>query len=268
MRTLIVSLALLLVASLSSTAAAQGCASKSKNQDGTAKADTHACCHKDKAGCTKKAGDSDCHGKVLLAAGAPTMKYKFGDKATDCPAQAEEWQGKCDATVRYVVSGAEYADKAEAMKAYETALEKYLASMTSVRYVVGDNCVACPSAAAELAKENGGTVQYRVASFTLADKERAQKAADAARAASEKVTMTYVVDGKEYTCSKGDGEAKQARETSDTTRKCEYKVGDKKTCCEVTAKVELATARIIAAYRALEELGATASASRDAVSGT
>jgi hypothetical protein len=268
MRILIVSLALMLVASFTSTATAQGCASKSKSKETVAKADASACCHKDRAGCTKKAGDSDCNSKVLLACGAPTMKYKVGEKLTNCPIQANEWRGECDASVCYVVSGAEYADKAEAMKAYETALEHYLASMTSVRYVVGDMCVACPSAAAELAKENGGTVQYRVASFTLADKERAQKAADAARSASEKVTMTYVVDGKEYTCSKGDGEAKQAQQSSDTVQKCEYKVGDKKTCCEVTAKVELATARIIAAYRALEELGATASAGRDAVSGT
>lgn len=260
-------LAVLVGLGLVASAAAQCSAHKAKSDEmaGKPASEAGASCNKDKACCAKggeTASKEACRDKMLAAAGMPLMKYKCGDKTTCCPKAAEEMAAGKDVQVRYVVNETEYADKTEALQAYKTTLEDYLNTMTAVRYAVGDKCVACPDTAAALAKNNGDAVKYRVAAFTFGQKPAAEKAAEAARAAAESVNLKMVVDGQEYSCeksaqtackSKGEGAAKT----------CEYKVGDLKTCCEVTAKVELAKARIAAAYKAVEELAAKETAGKD-----
>jgi hypothetical protein len=210
-------------------------------------------CHQDKNTATKDEPTAQ-RGKLLAAAGAPLMQYKVGDQTTMCPKQAAEWsKAKDDLKVRYVVNGTEYSDRAAALQAYQKALDEYLPTMSTVRYAVGDKCVTCPVEAASLAKETGGTVKYRVASFTFADRAQADQAAETARAAADQVKMTYVVDGKEYACHKEAKQSCQAKGGETAAKTCEYKVGNMKTCCETTAKVELTSARIIAAYQALAQ---------------
>lgn len=120
--------------------------------------------------------------------------------------------------------------------------------------MVGQECVACPMAADSLAKKNHETVKYRVATFNYDDHKKAQKAAQVAAEAAEKVTWKMVVDGAEYTCEKSAQKACQGSAAKDGgNKKCEYVVGETRTCCRSTAKVELAKAKIMAAYRALDE---------------
>jgi hypothetical protein len=251
MRTYASAVAFLFVASLACRAQAQCGAGKAKGQQMTARTDAAPACHQDKNSAAKNEPAVE-RGKLLAASGAPLMQYKVGDRTTFCPKQAAEWsKAKDDLKVRYVVNETEYTDKAAALQAYQTALDEYLPKLSAVRYAVGDKCVACPLEAASLAKETGSTVHYRVASFTFADRAQANQAAEAARAAADNVKMTYVVGGKEYTCDKEAQHSCQAKGGAATAKKCEYKVGEMKTCCETTAKVELTSARIIAAYQAL-----------------
>jgi hypothetical protein len=254
-----VSVAIVLASTLTAGAAAQCCAGMHKGDQMAAKtADGPVCHHKDSEAAAAQ------RSKLLTAAGAPLMQYKVGDKTTNCPQQAAEWSKDQDAPVRYVLNDTEYSDKLEALKAYQAALEQHLNKMTTVLYAVGDKCVGCPMEAATLAKGAGTTVKYRVASFTFPDREAANRAAQTARAASDKVTMTYVVDGKEYGCDKEAKQTCQSKAGASTVKTVEYKVGDTKTCCEVTAKVQLATERIIAAYQALADNGTQAKADQQA----
>lgn len=237
---------------LASVALAQ-CGAKA---EATAQSDgKSATCSRDKAAYAKDG--AKCSDKALAAC-MPKMAYKVGDKTVCCPKEASELAAGKDADIHYVVAEKEYADKAEALKAYETVLNERLATMTTVRYAVNGKCVACPNAAAALAKDSGDKVKYQVAAYVFADQATAEQAATAARAASEKVTMTKVVDGKEYTCTKSatacgsKGEGKELARAEGKT--CEYKVGDTKSCCPLTAEVELAKARIQAAYDAVRQI--------------
>lgn len=237
-----------------------------KGEGVAAKADG-AKCSKDASKCaaTCKHGDKEgCMGKALAATGMPLMSYKVGDQSTNCPKEAEKLIAGQDVKVQYVVGETEYNDKMEALKAYETALNEYLESITAVRYAVGEKCVACPNAAASMAKASGETVKFRVASFTYADKGQAEKAAQLAKQASDKVEMKTVAleSGTATgprTCGAKDGVA--------AGKKCEYVIGEMKTCCETTAKVEFARARILAAYNALAEFAAEPPAGKEVASG-
>jgi len=255
----------LLSCALASNAAAQCCAGAKKTADGGAT------CQKDKSSCAKtgdQVGQEACRDKALAAAGMPVMHYKVGDQTTCCPKTAGDLAAAQDAPIRYVVNDAEYADKTEALGTYAKVLDDYLGTLTTVRYAVGEKCVACPMAATALAKDSGETVKYRVAAFTFADQAAAEKAAKTARAASEKVVMTMVVDGQETKC------AATAKKTCDKSadnatagKTCEYRVGDTKTCCAATAKVEFTKARIEAAQRALVEIAANDNGGKEVASG-
>lgn len=226
MKMLIGSIAALALA-CSAYAGGEGCTQAAAAKDG-AKA---ASCGEKKDGCAKA-----CSGKDAM----PTMSYKVGDKSACCPNEAKTLAKGDEKAIKYVVAGKEYTDKAEAMKAYGTQLTDYVGTMTTVRFVVGDECVACPMAAGEMAKKSNKQVQFRVASATFDKKEDAEAAAKKAKEAADKVTMKMVADGKEVSCD----QAKDAKGV-------EYVIGDMKTCCESTAKVELAKAKIKAISNAV-----------------
>ncbi len=254
--------------------------------------------------------EPNCRGKALAATGMPLMTYKVGEKPTNCPKEAEKLAADGETAVRYVVGTGEFQEKAEALRAYTAALDEYLGTVTTVRYAVGDSTVGCPQAAAALARDVGEAVRFRVASYTFADEDAAQQAAEAARHAADKVVLKKLINGEEVAAdnstegahagksgcaakaaghktagagdcatkktekgscgasklaARGDGcpghktaaEATASAEpASDRPAQCEFVVGDLKTCCEVTAKVELAQARIIEAHKAVAELAA------------
>lgn len=258
MKTSLTSGLIVLALSLASTAWAQ--CDKPKATAGGDTARTAG--QKDSSGCAAKcaAGKADCcqegcPGKAALATGMPLMKYKLGDQVLCCPEKARKAADGQEASLRYVVGETEYNDQAEALKAYQTVLETHLERMTTVQYAVGDKCVGCPSAAQALARECGDPVKFRVASFTFGDRTEADRAAKAAHAAAEKVTMKQVVDGKEYTCAESAKRSCGAQVADGENKKdCEYQVGDLKTRCKINASVELAKARIQAAHQAIAEV--------------
>jgi hypothetical protein len=237
------------------------------------------CCSKSqtaKACCGKAKADAQvaCTGKALVMSGAPLMTYKVGCETTRCPKQAGEWAAKCDkSNVVYVFNGTEYTCKMTASKAWTQALNEYMSQMTSVRYAVGDNCMACPNAAKRLADTSGKKMKFRVASHTFDSKDDAARAAKLAREAASQVTMKMVIDGKEYSCC--DTAYKQVADASSCSasgrktakagcdkaggkrvvegKSCEYVLGEMKTACRTTAELELAKARVAAAQQALEE---------------
>jgi hypothetical protein len=239
------------------------------------------------AACKDKGqGGADCPEKALQAAGAPLMRYKVGDQTTTCPKQAAEWMNNTDVKVRYVVGETEYADQAEGMRAYVAALKDYFETMTSVRYVVGDKCVSCPMAAQSIAKDTRQPVKFRVASFTFEDKAGAEKAATAAREAADNISMKVSHDDKHHasdqsgagsagkTCcaKKSDGGAGEATAKATCAghpsgheqgkselaggKQCGSMAADNTACCEAKARIDLAQARVIVAYKAVQQLAA------------
>jgi len=247
-----VPVSLLAVLALAGSASAQcGKEKVAKGEQATMKTVGGESCHKDRSGLAGQSDGCSAKGKAAqqaLAADTPTLHYKVGDKTTCCPKEAEKLAEADEGQIRFVLGEKEFASRSEAMSAWQAALEQYLARLQTVRYAVGDQCVACPTAAQTLAKESGGKVKFRVASYAFAERDKAEAAAKAAQEVAEKVQLTCVVDGQKYTCEK---EAGQACEK--TGKKCEFLVGQTKTSCPVSAKVELAKARIEAALKVIAE---------------
>lgn len=169
-----------------SKATAGGCTEKSK--DGVAK-----CCDK-----SKDATAALCHD--MKATGMPAMKFKVGEEIIGCTGEATAKAEKEDLPIRYVVADKVYDSRPEAMQAYQAELDKFLAAATTVRYAVGDECVACPEKAKALAAEKHETMKFRVAAFTFADQTKAETAAQAAAQAADGVKLQKVVDGKLVAC--------------------------------------------------------------------
>jgi hypothetical protein len=288
---LIVLFVAVVAVSLGSAALAQ-CPSHQAAKDGTVAQDGGAApgcaatCHGDKAG-------EKCSGAL---AGMPKMTCKVGDKTTCCPLEADKLAKDSGEKIVYVVAGKEYNDRNEALDAYAKQLNDHLAAFTTVSYAVGERAMTSPVAASAVAQETRGTVKYVVASYAFASQDDAASAVKAARAAAETVTMKRFVDGKEvctktanaagHTCCGKSGEGKveptvakaapaagqtcshnenvaakdgtktETVATKDGASKCEYVVGDMKTCCEHMAQVQLAVGKIQAAYNTVQELAA------------
>jgi len=214
-----------------------------------------------KSDCAKTCSDQDvagaCRVKDVVAAGAPMLKYVVGDETVCCYKKALELADGDSARVRYVIGDAKYTDRAEAMKAFADRLEEYLNSFTTVRYAVGERCVASFDEATALARETGQAVRYRVASVSFADRAPAEEAAGKARSAAEAVRMKLVKDGQEVACDKDAPKIAEkgcrGKKSEQVETAGEYVVGELKTTCPMTARIELAKARIVAAYRAVQQ---------------
>jgi hypothetical protein len=188
----------------------------------------------------------------------PRFAYKVGDERTCCEKTAGALAEKNGGHMIYCVGDKEYSERSKADEAFADLLESYLTQITTVRYMVGDKCVACPMHARGLAGESGGTIRYCVGTATFDSEEQAQKAAGRAREAADNVKMTMHVDGRPYTCDKS-----AAKACVKTGKQCTYKVGDGfNTDCQIAARVKLASERIAAAREAGLELGQTARAAQ------
>lgn len=210
-----------------------------------------ACCQKGKeatavAGKTEScsAEKSCCSQKNALK--APAMAYKVGDETTCCSKQASELAKGDASKIKFVVADKTYATEAEATEALTTALDDFYTTLTTVKYAVGDNCVACPSAAAELAKKENKKVGYRVATVSFETERDADAAVKAAKAAAEKVEMKIVVGDQCFTCPMSAGEVAKKE-----GKKVEFVVGETRTTCNKAARLNVARARVDAAIAAL-----------------
>jgi hypothetical protein len=178
----------------------------------------------------------------------PAMGYKVGDEVVTCCGTASELAKGDDAKIQFVVNGKTYSNKTEAMLAYAESLDQFYTEMLAVEYVVGDSCVKCPTTAKELAAQNGGKMQYKVAAYTFGSKESAEKALAAAKERSEKISFKRKVGDKEYCCSSMAGDAAKKE-----NKPVEYVVGDTKVESEPAARVAMVRARIVAAAEVLKQ---------------
>lgn len=284
MKKVLATTAVLAVIGLAMPAMAQCCSSKQKNKavnaEKVAKKDCSTSCTKTKASkgcdpalcdaagksaklakassCDKKASCADRAGNCFygVAHCGPRMDYLVAGERIHCPKNATLLAKAHDAEIRYAVGDDVYADKNEALDSLATRLEQRLEQMTQVRFVVGDDCVRCPMQAKDLANKADCTVKYRVASYTFDNKEDAEKAAQHARKAADKIQWKMVVGGKEMHC------AKSAEKAASSGKTCSYKVGEHTTPCKNTARVELAQARIEAAREAAAELNGSPQAAQ------
>lgn len=169
----------------------------------------------------------------------PAMSYKVGDKVVGCPVEAEKLAKESKATVKFVVGDETFADKTEANVAYTKELNSFVESATStLKYSVGDECVACPVTAGEMAKKSGSPMRYRVATVDFKTEAEAKKVMAAAKEAADKVEMKIMVGEKCMSCP--DSAAEAARKEN---KKVEYVVGESRTGCNIEARMNLAHAR-------------------------
>lgn len=260
MRTWITSAAV--IAGLLASAAALG-QCKEATAAGSSQEKAGGCC---KSGAVAQASGGCCKGSATAVAGCstgktcgsdalaksgsklPAMLFKVGDKTVCCPEQAKSLAKGDEKVMQYVVADKTYTDEAEATEAYGKALDAFFSEITTVKYAVGDNCMACPMSAKELAQKEGKKVQYRLATFSFNDQETANKAAAAAKEAAGKVEMKMMVGDECVACPVS---AKELAQKSG--KRVEYVVGEMRTQCDKAAKVELNRARAAAALATIEK---------------
>jgi len=202
----------------------------------------------DKAKTAMCSSDVTCDGDVVRFKGVelPRIGFKVGDQLTCCMKAAKQMVAGDTAKIKFVVADKTYENLGEAKAARLKVLEQYYEDVLTVKYGVGDKCVGCPLAAKDMAEKCGKAVRYRLAAFDFAEKARAEEVAKMARAAGDKVAMSWTVGEKGFDCPM---RAAEAAKTGG--KKVEYCVGEQKTTCEVTGKTRLIEARIAAAIEVL-----------------
>jgi hypothetical protein len=249
------------------TVSDKSCAS-SCTKTGDAKMASASCCAAgSKAACASGKGDlcvAAC--PTALVAAAPTMDFvvetktdkKYVSAKTNCACTAEKIAEMTGGKLVYTVAGHKYDTKGEALAAYSEKLDAYLGKMTKVEYVIGNEKTCCGKTAEQMAKKNGSKIEYRVASVSFPNAKLAEHAAEQAKQAIGHVSMKYVVDGKEYTCSQSAGSHCSG------SKKMAYKVGENTTECEMTAKVALLRERINSAAQVVAKAAQEGQASANA----
>lgn len=239
--------------------AKSGCATKVSSEGGCAAkvAAAEGCCPKGTAGACEKLGCDKLACSDGLPAGAPRMKFRIGCETLSCPGNAEVLAKARGEPVRFVVGDREYTDRNEAMSAWAAALDRYCEELTTVRYAIGDQTVACPKSAEKLAQEAHGQVRFRVAAYEFEDRAKAEQAARCAREAAAKACVAPTA-AESKACDKSAARKaacdKSAAQAGGVAGKACDKAGAGQACCQVTAKVELARARIDAAQKAIAEV--------------
>lgn len=232
----------LMIGSLSASAALAQCHATGEKKEASGAACAATCSTSKSECCQAKSG------VALAKASIPRMKYAVGDATTCCPQEAQTLAKGDAKAIRFVVGESKFESEAEAQGAYAKALDSYLGEITSVKYAVGKECVACPMSAQELAKKEGQPLRYRLASFDFASREKADDAAKSARAAAENIHLAMMVGEKSFECPMSAADTAKSE-----GKKVEYCVNGKKSECKSSANVELALAKIDAALTALEK---------------
>jgi hypothetical protein len=231
-----------------SAAMAQTCPAAGKTQATAASCQEKSTVAKAEGDCAKSCGDkAGCCAKAY-AAMLPAMKYRVGDATVECPDKAKELSKGDAKAIKFVVGSKSFDDVVAAEKELTSAYDSFTTEATTVKYAVGDKCVACPMSAGELAKKENKKMAYRLASFDFASEDAAKKAIASAKEAAGKVELKTMVGEKCVACPV---EAKDLAKKE--SKKVEYVVGESKTCCDVEAKMNLARARALATLAALEK---------------
>ena len=181
---------------------------------------------------------------------------------------------------------AQEVEKSEAQCDGECPIAAAMGELPKMTYTVGEESVCCANAAAELAEESGDPIVYVVGENTFTEKEPAMVSlvetteayvdefitpckcdvsgvtkiagqscncpvdagnkAELVSTAVADVKMTYAVGEESCNCPN-----KAAALAKSTGEKEFYIVGEEKTCCEMTARLNLARAKYKAAVQAL-----------------
>jgi hypothetical protein len=157
----------------------------------------------------------------------PKLTYKVGDETTCCSETAAKLAAEKDVAIQFVVADKTFECENEANLALVEATEKFVAAFAtpckceaSGHVAVAGKEVCCDAAAAEVAK--------------------------LAKKAMDDVKLTYLV-GEESVCCP-DAAKTLAANTGKPVILC---VGTDKTPCEITARLNLARAKYLAAVQAL-----------------
>lgn len=156
------------------------------------------------------------------------MTYTVGEEKTCCPDAAKELAAKLNLPIQYVVAEKSYTCPNEAQAAWADATEKFVAAFAEPR--------TC---------SESGKVTVCAREFCCS--QMASTSAAVAKAAMDKVQLTYLVGEKECCCPK---EAEKTAQESGNPRVFVV-AGAEPTCCEVTARLNLARAKYRAAIVAL-----------------
>ena len=169
---------------------------------------------------------TDCPITAAMAA-LPQMTYAVGEEKTGCPKAAAELAQKANASIHYMVCDKSYDAECDAKLALVEATEQFVAAYAE------------PKACQETGK-------VTVCGKELCCEGTAAQTAALAKAAMDKVEMTYMVGEKGCHCPV---EAeKLAKESGDPTV---YVVAGESTACNVTARLNLARAKYKAAVAAI-----------------
>lgn len=198
-----------------------------KSCDGAGCASGSGCCQ-GKGQTLASTQESAQEGCPVTAAMAklPKMTFAVAEESTCCDKMAAELAEKHSAPIHYVVAEKKFADKAEAMAALAEETETFVTA-----FVQPKKCEVSGNV----------TVAGKACSCPVEGEARTKLVA----AAVEKVGMKYMVNGEVAACS--DCAAAMAKEHS---APIEYVVGEEKTQCPVTARLNLARAKYQAAVQA------------------
>ena len=201
---------------------------------------SHAALTKSKGGCkvTEKVN--------TVLASMPSMKFKIGSETTSCCQSAAALAKKHNKPIEYVVGDKAFKTEGEATLHLASLVEKQVEDMKVVHYVAGGTDYHCPKTAAAEAKKARAKLTYRVGGVDFTNQAKAEKASVLASEKLGEVKMSYKVGKNSFCCDRMAGV--KAKETGKNTL---YVVGEEKTGCSVTARLNLARAKYKAAIQAL-----------------
>ncbi len=157
----------------------------------------------------------------------PKLTYAVGKKATCCPKEAAKLAKESGGHIHFCVAKKEYDSKSDAQAALIEATEKFVSA----------------AAKPHTCSKSG---QLTLAGRAQGCEKSAANTAKLMRKAMAKVRFTYAVGEKECNCPVEAGKLakKEGKEKL-------FVVGDQKTCCEKTARLNLARAKYKAAIETL-----------------
>ncbi|MBK9118573.1 MAG: hypothetical protein IPM18_03075 [Phycisphaerales bacterium] len=210
---------------------------------------------------------------------AVTVRYAIGDKTVCCPTAAKTAAVENGGKIMYRVAFVDFADEANAKKAAEAARaaaagvvmkrvvdgqendceDAFRASCATVKKASteGDCAKTCDGAKAEKVADKGDCAKTcdGAKAEKVADKGDCAKTCDGAKAekVADKGDCAKTCDGAkaEKVADKGD-----CAKTCDGSKasKVEYLVAGNRTPCEMSARVQLAQARLVAAWDAATKI--------------
>lgn len=164
----------------------------------------------------------------------PKITYAVGEKKLTCPKEAAKVAKESGGHVHFCVADKEFDSESEAQDALLAATEKFVADFTKPH--------KCP-------KSGQLTLAGKVQSCEVT----CAKTAKLMEEAMAKVAFTYQVGDKKCSCP-----IEAGRLSKDTGKEKLFVVGDTKTTCEKTAKLNLARAKYKAAVEAMVKAQAAA----------